>query len=227
MRKGTRHNECRACASATGGSSASQRIRWRTHCGSPSRLPPAALAVVSAALLAGCAAAPSSSGLTSANPGNYAPPVFGSRTALSDPREQTRQRVEAPETRGRAADAKPPPSHREPPRIATARVLPEQPSAAPPARHESVDTGRRKALDATREADRAKPAAERPRAETPKTATRPPSPTADGNVIEVAPGDTLLKIATRYKVSVSALMSANRLASLNVETGQRLVIPKR
>ena len=197
----------------------------------PHRLPSAVLALASAALLAGCAASPSSSGLTSVNPGHYAPPVFGSRTALSDPREQAPARAPAHDIKPRTSDTPAIEPPRSASRVASSRLETERPAATPPARHESVDTGRRKALDAARETDNTRPVAERPGTERPKAAAPPskahdPKP-AGANVVEVAEGDTLLKIATRHKVSVSALMSANRLASLSVEPGQRLVIPKR
>ena len=47
------------------------------------------------------------------------------------------------------------------------------------------------------------------------------------NTVIAEEGDTLLKIASRHRVSVSALMTANKLSSLSVTPGQQLVIPKR
>ena len=47
-----------------------------------------------------------------------------------------------------------------------------------------------------------------------------------GTVI-AGPDDTLLGIAERHGVAVSALMAANGLQSLTITPGQRLVIPRR
>jgi LysM repeat protein len=47
------------------------------------------------------------------------------------------------------------------------------------------------------------------------------------NTVIAEEGDTLLKIASRHRVSVSALMTANKLSSLSVTPGQQLFIPKR
>jgi LysM repeat protein len=48
-----------------------------------------------------------------------------------------------------------------------------------------------------------------------------------GTAITVAPGETVDDIARRYGVPVSAIMEANRLASVNaIQAGQRLVIPR-
>ena len=58
-----------------------------------------------------------------------------------------------------------------------------------------------------------------------KSGKAPPS--TERPVVSVETGDSLLKIANRYHVSVSALMAANNLASLTVEPGQKLTIPKR
>jgi LysM repeat protein len=44
--------------------------------------------------------------------------------------------------------------------------------------------------------------------------------------VVVAPGETLLVIAQRHQVSVSSLVSENRLSELNVRPGTRLVIPR-
>jgi LysM repeat protein len=44
--------------------------------------------------------------------------------------------------------------------------------------------------------------------------------------VTVAPGETLLVIAQRHRVSVSALVSENRLSDLNVRPGTQLVIPR-
>lgn len=48
---------------------------------------------------------------------------------------------------------------------------------------------------------------------------------ADGSIV-VQKGDTLSRIAHRYRVTVAALMSANGLTSANIVAGQRLVVPR-
>ncbi len=65
--------------------------------------------------------------------------------------------------------------------------------------------------------------------------TSPAGPTRDADgkakaastIVLVKADDTLLKIAEQHRVSVSALMAANRLQSLKVTPGQQLVIPAR
>lgn len=47
----------------------------------------------------------------------------------------------------------------------------------------------------------------------------------DGTTVTVQPGETLSALATRHRVTVGAIMQANRLASDRVIAGQRLVIP--
>ncbi len=56
---------------------------------------------------------------------------------------------------------------------------------------------------------------------------RPPAPTTTARAHVVGRGDTLGAIANRYKVTVAALIAANRLASERVvlRLGQRLTIP--
>jgi lipoprotein-anchoring transpeptidase ErfK/SrfK len=57
-------------------------------------------------------------------------------------------------------------------------------------------------------------------------APAPAAPGASQVVHVVQPGETLSTIAARYRVSVAALVQANRLANPNrIEVGQRLVIP--
>lgn len=45
-------------------------------------------------------------------------------------------------------------------------------------------------------------------------------------VVEVRSGDTLFSIARQQRVSMSGLMQANRLASVKLMPGQRLVLPR-
>ena len=69
----------------------------------------------------------------------------------------------------------------------------------------------------------------------PQQASRPPAPavktvpvstiTAQGNSVEVQPGDTLSGIARQYRVSISELMSINNLQSPIVRPGQRIALP--
>jgi LysM repeat protein len=49
---------------------------------------------------------------------------------------------------------------------------------------------------------------------------------AGAREVIVAPGETLLVIAQRHRVSVSSLVSENRLSDLNVHPGTHLVIPR-
>lgn len=52
-------------------------------------------------------------------------------------------------------------------------------------------------------------------------------PTVSNNVVITEPGETLLEVASRHRVSVSALMTVNGLTRLDVPPGTRLVIPRR
>jgi LysM repeat protein len=68
-----------------------------------------------------------------------------------------------------------------------------------------------------------------PQASPPATAPQPTrTPTAGRpNVIVTEPGETLLEVASRHRVSVAALMSTNGLTRLDVPPGTRLTIPRR
>jgi lipoprotein-anchoring transpeptidase ErfK/SrfK len=56
--------------------------------------------------------------------------------------------------------------------------------------------------------------------------TSPSTPTPGVDVYVVQPGDTLTAIASRYRLSVAALLAANGLANANlIYAGQRLTIP--
>lgn len=165
----------------------------------------AALVLLLAVAVSGCAAS-WGNGLTNSRATSTPetatrardPVVLGRRAALSDAREQ--QASAAPPVQAVDAGGR--------------GDAPPTPPRKP--LHESVDTGAARALAKARE-DAAK-AQPRP--------AQAPAPSG-ANVVEVAPGDTLLKIANRHRVSVAALMAANRLASLDVQPGQRLIIPKR
>lgn len=61
--------------------------------------------------------------------------------------------------------------------------------------------------------------------DTPVPTAAPPEPTATPIVYFVANGDTIERIATRYDVTASALLSYNDLNSDLLQVGQRLVIP--
>ena len=53
-----------------------------------------------------------------------------------------------------------------------------------------------------------------------------PTPSAKGGqTIEVAPGDTLYRLSTQHRVSISDLMAANNLQDPALKPGQKLVIP--
>jgi LysM repeat protein len=158
--------------------------------------------------------------------------VLGNRAALSDPREQAAAAA-APardERRPRVVDEVP------------ARTETPQRAAEPRSRstHETVDTGRAKVLAEARRGDmpgeadvrpradgQAQPRAKSPSGPSQASGKSRPTGSGDGNVIEVAAGDTLLQIANRHRVSVASLMAANSLSSLDVQPGQKLVIPKR
>lgn len=68
----------------------------------------------------------------------------------------------------------------------------------------------------------AKPAARS--AKSGKTAARVAA--APGSGIVVQKGDSLYRIARRYRVTVAALMSANGLTNPNIVPGQHLVLPR-
>lgn len=70
-------------------------------------------------------------------------------------------------------------------------------------------------------------AATAPAASTPaRAATRPAATPSSGGTYTVRPGDSLSAIAARYRVSLGALASANRLANPSlIFVGQRLTIP--
>jgi len=55
-------------------------------------------------------------------------------------------------------------------------------------------------------------------------APAPPAP-AEGTVYTVVKGDVLWKIAERYQVSILDIAKANKLASLDLMVGQKLIIP--
>jgi hypothetical protein len=65
---------------------------------------------------------------------------------------------------------------------------------------------------------------ERPRPGEARIAAR--TRATDTREVVVAPGETLLTIAQRHHVSVSSLVSENRLSELNVRPGTRLLIPR-
>ncbi len=59
-----------------------------------------------------------------------------------------------------------------------------------------------------------------------KTTSQEAVASSSGTIYRVRSGDTLSKIASRYRVSLSSLMSANRLKrSSHIRIGQKLVIP--
>lgn len=49
----------------------------------------------------------------------------------------------------------------------------------------------------------------------------------DGHVVQVQDGDTITDIASRYRVSISAIMAENRLKDPNIFPGMQLRIPRR
>ena len=51
------------------------------------------------------------------------------------------------------------------------------------------------------------------------------APAIAGQTIEVAPGDTLYRLSTQHRVSISDLMAANNLQNPALKPGQKLVIP--
>jgi LysM repeat protein len=171
--------------------------------------------VVVATLAAGCAQSPAS-GLFKARPGSTAsadrssepeaarqPVVLGSRAAIGDTREPSSF------VAGSAAVSPAPAT-------ATRRDVTGSANAPTPEGAEPL----------------AKPAGATPAATLPSGKTSDPTAGKRGaataaGVIIVGDGDTLLKIASRHRVSVSALMTENRLLSLAVAPGQQLVIPKR
>ena len=118
--------------------------------------------------------------------------VYGTRTAITDPREPSIFSGGSPRREDGATKAERPPR----PAVAEARQVAGGPEPRTSAKRQPASKG-----------------------------SRPPSPGA--NVVEVRPGDTLLKVVTRHRVSVAALMSANELRSPTVETGQRIIIPAR
>jgi LysM repeat protein len=61
---------------------------------------------------------------------------------------------------------------------------------------------------------------------TPAPSQPTPAPTSSGGVYIVQPGDWLSRIASRFGVSLSALMAANGITNANlIYVGQRLIIP--
>jgi murein DD-endopeptidase MepM/ murein hydrolase activator NlpD len=58
-----------------------------------------------------------------------------------------------------------------------------------------------------------------------RTAALSPQPTATGETIEVAQGDSLYGLSKRHGVSLAALMEVNSLTSPNLKPGQKLVLP--
>ncbi len=52
-----------------------------------------------------------------------------------------------------------------------------------------------------------------------------PQPVAQGEMIEVQPGDTLYGLSKRHQVPVSELMTVNGLSSPNLKPGQKLSLP--
>jgi hypothetical protein len=61
----------------------------------------------------------------------------------------------------------------------------------------------------------------------PFLASRQQAAKLPANVIEVQEGDTLYSLSRRHHVSVAALIDANRLPSINLQPGQRLMLPTR
>ena len=57
------------------------------------------------------------------------------------------------------------------------------------------------------------------------TPTKTPTPTPTSKIYVVVSGDTLSKIATKFKVTVAAIKAANKLTSDAIKIGQKLVIP--
>lgn len=138
--------------------------------------------------------------------------VYGTRAAISDPNEPSRFSLSdtnpsvvvaadtVPRASGDTAD----------------RPAAKKAERSRPREQGRGDAGTRKTASAV-SGDEAAPK---------QSAVRPEAKPGATSVI-VEQGDTLLKIANRHRVSVSALMSANKLASLAVEPGQTLIIPKR
>lgn len=63
------------------------------------------------------------------------------------------------------------------------------------------------------------------RTTTPKPYVSAPKPKARTHTVQR--GDTLSRIASRYRVSVSSLQRANRISGTMIRVGQRLMIPSR
>lgn len=61
----------------------------------------------------------------------------------------------------------------------------------------------------------------------PKAAAKPTSTTTAGaaRVIEVKPRETLETLSHRFGVSISAILTANKLSTTSISPGQKLVIP--
>ena len=57
------------------------------------------------------------------------------------------------------------------------------------------------------------------------TLARPAAAQDGAPVYIVQPGDTLSSIASRFNISIDALMAANSLTNANIFAGQQLVIP--
>ena len=153
-------------------------------------------------LLAGCAQSPVS-GLFKANPERTEtaarqPMVLGSRTAIG-----TTETTRSPETAAAGSKASA--------RGSEAKAVGEP--KAVPAPIQKTAPGRQTSAKSSSGNDTTDVPA--------KGGQRLP------NTIVVGQEDTLLKIASRHRVSVSALMTANKLTSLSVTPGQELVIPKR
>lgn len=63
-----------------------------------------------------------------------------------------------------------------------------------------------------------------PRAPVPAVPTL--APAANGQMIEVQPGDTLYTLSKRHRVSVASLVDANKLSGVAIGAGQKLVLPR-
>lgn len=153
--------------------------------------------------VAGCAQSPVS-GLFKANPERTEtaarePVVLGSRTAIGT--AETSRLPEKPAVGGKAAANR-----------SVANVV-EGPRAVPALPVQKTTAGQPASAGSKAGKDTADVPAK--------------SGKAMPGTMVVEEGDTLLKIASRHRVSVSELMAANKLSSLSVTPGQQLVIPKR
>ena len=69
----------------------------------------------------------------------------------------------------------------------------------------------------------------RPTPTTPRPATPSPLPTATAALIDyqIAPGDTCIAIATKFKISIAALIEANQLdPECHIQAGDTLNVPQ-